>query len=121
AQVCVKRLMLSSFSGKRQSKRELWFADSRRGQQASQLRTSPLAGWSILWTRAWTIFPPPVLYGGPTTFHSPVSSTNPSPTRSCIGRTVLVVGGAGSGASSPPDSSSSLKGQGLRPGRALSP
>src|SRR3989441_9354159 len=59
--------MQSSFFGKRQSKRELCFADSRRGQEASQLRTSPLAGWSILWTRACTIFPPPVLYGGPTT------------------------------------------------------
>src|SRR3989442_4176460 len=59
--------MHSCFVVKRQSKRELCFADSRRGQDASQLRTSPLAGWSILWTLAWTIFPPPVLYGGPTT------------------------------------------------------
>src|SRR2546422_2161240 len=59
--------MQSSFFGKRQSKRELCFADSRRGQEASQLRPPPLAGWSILWTRACTIFPPPVLYGGPTT------------------------------------------------------
>src|SRR3989442_8168637 len=59
--------MHSCFVVKRQSKRELCFADSRRGQDASQLRTSPLAGCSILWTLAWTIFPPPVLYGGPTT------------------------------------------------------
>src|SRR3989442_4899135 len=71
--------MQSSFFGKRQSKRELCFADSRRGQEASQLRTSPLAGWSILWTRACTIFPPPVLYGGPTTFTAPAPLRNERP------------------------------------------
>src|SRR5712671_6037732 len=65
--------------------------------KASQLRTCALAGWSILWTRAWTIFPPAVLYGRPTTSHSPVSSAKRSPTSSCIGRTVRVAGGAGSG------------------------
>src|SRR5713101_1538679 len=64
--------------------------------KASQ-RISALAGWSIFRTRAWTIFPPTVLCGRPTTSHSPVSSANRSPTWSCISKTVRVAGGAGSG------------------------
>jgi len=35
-----------------------------------------LAGWSILWTRACTILPPAVLYGGAMTSRSPVSSAS---------------------------------------------
>jgi len=64
--------------------------------KASQLRTSARAGWSILWTRAWTIFPPAVLYGRPMISHSPVLSSNRSPTWRCIGRTVRVAGCSGS-------------------------
>jgi len=41
---------------------------------SSQLRISQLAGSFILWTRAWTILPPAVLYGGAITSHSRVSS-----------------------------------------------
>src|SRR2546425_1812701 len=33
-----------------------------------------LGGWSFLGTRAWTILPPAVLYGGAITSHSRVSS-----------------------------------------------
>src|SRR5215468_3061893 len=56
---------------------------------ASQLRISQLAGSLILWTRAWTILPPAVLYGGAITSHSPLSSARRSPTRSSIGRILL--------------------------------
>jgi hypothetical protein len=57
--------------------------------RASQLRISQLAGSLILWTRAWTILPPAVLYGGAMTSHSPVSLARRSPTRSSIGRILL--------------------------------
>src|SRR5262249_12857331 len=46
---------------------------------ASQLHISQLAGSLILWTRAWTILPPAVVYGGAVTFHSPLSSVRRSP------------------------------------------
>jgi len=48
---------------------------------ASQLRISQLAGSLIIWTRAWTILPPAVVYGGAMTSHSPTSSARWSPTR----------------------------------------
>jgi hypothetical protein len=38
---------------------------------ASQPHISQLAGSLILWTRAWTVLPPAVVYGGAITSHSP--------------------------------------------------
>src|SRR5262245_34371702 len=55
----------------------------------SQLHISQLAGSLILWTRAWTILPPAVVYGGAITSHSPLSSARRSPTRSSSGRILL--------------------------------
>jgi len=46
---------------------------------APQVRTSALAGWPTLWTRAWASFPPAAVYGRPMTSHSPVSSERRSP------------------------------------------
>ena len=48
--------------------------------EASQFRISQLSGSLILWTRAWTILPPAVVYGWPMTSHSPLSSVRRSPT-----------------------------------------
>src|SRR5215470_10116869 len=56
------------------------------GLSASQLRICQLFGSPILWTRAWIIRPPVVLYGGRITSHSPVSSARRSPTWSSVGR-----------------------------------
>src|SRR4030095_12640366 len=63
---------------------------------ASQLRISQLAGWSIFWTRAWTILPPAVVYGCAITSSSPVSSASRSPTRISIGRILVSPRGFGS-------------------------
>jgi hypothetical protein len=48
--------------------------------EASQFRISQPAGSSFLWTRAWTILAPVVVYGTPMTSHSLVSSVRRSPT-----------------------------------------
>jgi hypothetical protein len=55
----------------------------------AQLRISVTSGWLTFFTRAWAVFPPAVVKGRPVTSHSPLSLTSRSPTRSCIGRTLM--------------------------------